>query len=161
MLTSQENLLVIEMCELQRDTSPEALRAMAEAYGQNKRVARRWRINTMRDMREYVIRLGQHVMPVENEQGWRDTAVSFADTSLALPPTQIEQAMQGWCEAFVQMRFKTANEAYLEFERIHPFVDGNGRVGWLLWLTYHCLLTQEWLEQLPPDLFATKSFVIG
>ncbi|MDX1535796.1 MAG: Fic family protein, partial [Candidatus Spechtbacterales bacterium] len=42
---------------------------------------------------------------------------------------------------------------YKEFELIHPFEDGNGRVGDLLWKVSIARKSGEWPEELPPDLF--------
>ena len=70
--------------------------------------------------------------PEKNANGLRTTPVSFADMSQAIEPSLVPQALQsllwGW-----QTEYISAAEIYQEFEEIHPFNDGNGRLGSLLY----------------------------
>jgi hypothetical protein len=63
---------------------------------------------------------------------WRDVQVYVGD-SIPPPPQELWDRMERWHDALPRM---TPEEAYTEFERIHPFRDGNGRVGKivLFWL---------------------------
>jgi len=68
-----------------------------------------------------------------------------------LAPDKIPRAMNSFSEAFAENRV-TALEAYTEFEKIHPFFDGNGRVGDLLWKIAITRETGQWPEELPPKI---------
>ena len=70
-----------------------------------------------------------------------------------LPPYQVPNAIAEWCDT-LYYRFGNTNngddklqailESHIHFEKIHPFSDGNGRVGRLL-IVYSCLE-----QNLPP-----------
>lgn len=147
-----EQGLIVRECELQQDAGPEAITGLTSAYIDAKQAANNWPapISGLQ-VEELVKWFGKLVKPAQNTKGWRQTPVRFAGGNHAINADSVPHAMFMYCEAFAEQRLGDADEAYYHFERIHPFEDGNGRVGWLLWLLYHFVLTGEWREALPPE----------
>ena len=76
---------------------------------------------------EHVLNLAAHV--TYDERGYRGVPVSFGPgkpLAYAPSPDEVPKHMARWFELLHTM---TPQQAYHEFEIIHPFKDGNGRVG--------------------------------
>jgi len=75
-----------------------------------------------------VVTLGIRVDPARNHAGFRTTPVRVGETTLAWNTVVagVRQVVDNW-------GVLEAGEVYLLFEETHPFNDGNGRVGSILY----------------------------
>ena len=69
--------------------------------------------------------------PCEKWSGkYRDVNVSIGG-EIAPSPALVKELMHNW---FLDLPKMDSYEAHVRFEKIHPFQDGNGRIGRAVWL---------------------------
>ncbi|SRR6266571_4137597 len=89
---------------------------------------------------EIILNLGKMVEPDQNKSGFRHRSVD------PVPYLGWERSIALYCGAWEKM---TPEQRYREFEILHPFQDGNGRVGVILF-NWHRL---DEMPRVPPDMF--------
>lgn len=105
---------------------------------------------------QFIEELGSIIEPVENQSGFRRIPIwvhHYSDGGALLESTEmmdwqnVERAISMLCSSVISL---TPEEWYKEFENIHPFGDGNGRTGKIL---YAYLTGKLGQPELPPDFY--------
>lgn len=95
-------------------------------------------------------RLGKLVEPEKNAEGFRSCAVRVGVT-VCPPAAEIRGLLREWLGQYAMSVGSTAAEcAYRRFQEIHPFRDGNGRVGKII---FNWLLGTLDAPQMPPNFW--------
>lgn len=156
MLDREHIEAIIEQVRLQQDESPESFAGFAAAYTD---AYRRYHgtAESQEDPENHkawvclIEYWGSLVKPLDR-YGFRRCEV-FANGNPVCPAAEVVERMSIYARRFSELEFPDAETAYKEFELIHPFKDGNGRVGMILWCIYTQWMTGEWPTSQPPDVF--------
>jgi hypothetical protein len=97
--------------------------------------------------------LGHIVEPRENRtpSSYRKVNV-WIGRSMKAPYMQVPRLMGKLIEAWDRL---SSDEWYWEYEEIHPFADGNGRTGNILWNLHRGSIAADQLA-FPPDFWGDK-----
>lgn len=63
-----------------------------------------------------------------NEKGYFRNVMVWVGGESGFEPDRISEAVGNWCYKTMHSRL-SAKKLHIEYEKIHPFVDGNGRTG--------------------------------
>jgi hypothetical protein len=156
-LTAEDQKSIIAQCEYQGDTSDEDILGFAAAYADAKSLTEGDLRLSPKNVHELILRWARLTEP-RNIKGVRTTPITFANGNSALAPNLIDQALQNFEQEYAMLlEDKTEDERYnrdklfFNFENIHPFEDGNGRVGDLLWKVLSYAIDKKWPYGLPPE----------
>jgi hypothetical protein len=155
LLTQIDRDLITQQLINQEAETEQERENFTKAYIEAKRFAETNNLDNLTDelVAELVLRYARQVYPLENHFGLRSVQPTHGKTGepLGLPPgVVLERAIITWCQDFAAGE-KASDELYYEFEFIHPFNDGNGRVGHLMWAIDMVRRTGEWPQILPPE----------
>lgn len=135
----------IQECERQNDLTTEAVAGMVEAY------CSAVMLDTFDIKLELRFLLEMATMIKPQNTWFRQTPVTFANGQQGARWDAIPRLIDAWFEALDKF---TPEEAYYEFEKIHPFEDGNGRVGAIIYNWLNGTLSDPIV---PPNMFEQKT----
>lgn len=96
-----------------------------------------------RILHAHAILMYHHDIDYKYKGAWRDIPVWIGGEKKSQSPLVIQNQMEDWCEKTntVDRNFDPVT-LHIEFENIHPFVDGNGRMGRIL-LNWHLVVRNK------------------
>lgn len=98
---------------------------------------------------EDIRHLGFVAKPHANAPGWRRVWIRVGEDRSFPAPDDVPRLLVQWHEALVEGRMNP-EEAYKAFEEIHPFRDGNGRTGKIIYNWLHGTLKTP---RMPPNFW--------
>lgn len=114
--------------------------------------AQEWAARSPFPSQEQIQELGWLCKPMLNMPGrWRRVDIMVGDNPMFPRADQVPRLMDLWHQSLSEGVF-TPEEAYKSFEEIHPFRDGNGRTGKII---YNWLNGTLDAPRMPPNFWGT------
>lgn len=123
--------VIIAECERQH-TDAQGVMHLVQAFHNAQRHAKSCPKPTLRD----VLSMAASIEPKTKGQ-LRTTPITFTNGGSAAPASTVVDTINHLFDILAEHDDIDADEFCRTFESIHPFIDGNGRVAWLIrtWLT--------------------------
>lgn len=114
---------------------------------------------------DFIEEIGRTVEPVDNTSGFRRIPIGVGNgftwiekAQWAEVPRLLEYLLASYYEGFLEPTHEKAktreDQFYYEYEEIHPFVDGNGRTGKIL---YNYLKGTLARPEMPPNFWGSSN----
>ena len=100
-----------------------------------------------------ILEIATIIEPSKNENGFRVQPITISTTQEVRPVLDFERLLTNLCDAASEM-WISPEEFYQEFEQLHPFNDGNGRLGAIL---YNYFLGKDSESLVVPPPFKVKA----
>jgi hypothetical protein len=105
---------------------------------------------------EFIEEIGKLVEPEDNKKGFRQIRIFVSDDFTSIEkspwervPEQLQHLIDSYYEGLLEPSHKEAetpeDQFYFEYENIHPFRDGNGRSGKIIYNFLLGKLNNPWM----------------
>lgn len=151
--------LILEQSENEQATKKAEIEGFTKAYLEAKQLVAELKDGASispSQLEGHVLKWAESI-DKRNKKGYRTIEIVVAKGSRVLSAEQVPRVMKMFTKGFTKFFDQeddgrmTPTEFYKEFKEIHPFENGNGHVGHLVWALAISRENDRWPEKLPPN----------